>query len=265
MDSLTHGLLPFLAGKFFRRNREECGALLLGGLAPDFDIFIMWISMFFQTSALVTHRGITHTLVFGLVTAAAVLFVASRGYFQALLKYAFRTDVRLSMKPHLLLFTYIGLLSHLFLDGLTTYGIPLFYPFSLERYSLELFFYIDFYLFAISAALILYAISKRRKISLPPEARSKKMQGTYVKMFFVLVAALLLLSGLRYYEKSVSADYFNLSKESVFPSLDPFEWNVVDRAGGTLYVFDSLGKKIAGEQNFSGVNPNTFRRQYNRN
>ncbi len=276
MDGVTHALFPFLAGKFFKRNREECAALLLGGIAPDFDIFLSWIPLFFDTSLPFYHRGITHTLVFGFVTAAILLFIASRKYFQDLLAHAFRTNIRLSMLPSLLIFTYVGLLSHLFLDWLTAFGIPLLYPFSMNRYSAELFFYIDFSLMIISVALLGYAVLKRSKIVLSIHNDRKNnshkynkphtlqdsspgMDRHYVTMFIVFFSVLIILTGLRYYEKGVSSDYFNISRENVFPStVSPFEWRVVDTAAGKLYEFDSLKDVVISEQNFTGTNPNRF-------
>ncbi|MBU4246369.1 MAG: metal-dependent hydrolase [Nanoarchaeota archaeon] len=68
MDGVTHALFPFLARKYFKRNREKCAALLLGGLAQDIDIFLSWIPLFFNTLLLFYHRGITHTFIFGFLT-----------------------------------------------------------------------------------------------------------------------------------------------------------------------------------------------------
>lgn len=259
MDSFTHGLFPFLAGKFFRRSKAECTALLLGGLAPDFDVFLMWIPLFFDTTLPFNHRGITHTIIFGFVTAAIVLFLASRKYFQNLIKHAFSTDIALSMTPRTLVFVYAGLLSHLFLDSLTAYGLALLYPFTLQRYSAEIFFYIDQYLLAISLVLTGYMVYLKRKINLPRPEISRRMQRTYVKMFCVLATAIILLVGLRYYEKSIAAEHFNLPTGSAYPSFSPFTWNVYDAANKTVYVFDTLNKSIISEYAFSGTNPGRFR------
>jgi len=259
MDTFTHGLFPFLAGKFFKRSRQECAALLVGGLAPDLDVFLMWIPMFFDTTLPFNHRGITHTIIFGFVTAAIVLFLASRKYFQKVLQYAFRTDIALSMAPKILVFVYAGLLSHLFLDSLTAYGLALLYPFTLQRYSAELFFYIDQYLLAISLILTGYMVYLKRKINLPPQKRSQAMQGPYVKMFCVIAAAIIILGGLRYYEKSIAAEYFSMPIDSAYPSTDPFIWNVYDAANQKVYVFDTWNKSIISQYAFSGTNPGRFR------
>ncbi len=276
MDGVTHALFPFLAGKFFKRNREECAALLLGGIAPDFDIFLSWIPLFFDTPLPFYHRGITHTFVFGFVTAAIMLFIASRKYFQDLLAYAFRTNIKLTLIPSLLVFAYIGVLSHFFLDWLTTFGILLLYPFSMNRYSAELFFYIDFSLMLASVALLGYAVFKRSKLVLSIhndrknnshkynnphtlQDSSSEMNGHYVKMFFVFFSVLIILAGLRYYEKGVSSDYFNISMENIFPSFaSPFEWRAVDANAGKLYDFNSFNKIVISESNFTGTNPNRF-------
>ena len=277
MDGLTHAIFPFLAGKYFGRSRTECAALLLGGIAPDSDIFLSWIPLFFQTTLPLYHRGITHTLIFGFVTAAIVLFIASRKYFQDLLAYAFRTNIKLTFIPGLLVLAYVGVLSHLFLDWLTTFGIPLLYPFIASRFSAELFFYIDVTLLTVSMALLIYAVFNRSRMILSIhndrknnshkyhnphtlEDSSPGMNGHYSKMFVVLFLVLIILIGLRYYEKGVSSDYFNISAENIFPSFaSPFEWRVVDTTAGKLYEFDSLEKIVISESSFTGINPNRFR------
>jgi len=40
MDLFSHALLPYLLGDFFKRKKEEITALVVGGIAPDFDILI---------------------------------------------------------------------------------------------------------------------------------------------------------------------------------------------------------------------------------
>ncbi|MBU4246368.1 MAG: hypothetical protein KKE71_04955, partial [Nanoarchaeota archaeon] len=108
----------------------------------------------------------------------------------------------------------------------------------------------------ISAALLGYTLFKRRNLVLfisdnrknnshkynkphTLQDSSSRMNGHYSKMFVVLLLAIVFLSGLRYYEKNVTSDYFNISRENIFPSFtSPFEWRVVDRTAGTLYEFD---------------------------
>lgn len=255
MDFFTHGLFSFLSGKRLGRSRPECAALLLGGFAPDFDVFISWMPLIFNTPIPLAHRGITHSLVFGFATAAIALFIFSRKRSIALIRRIIKTDIALSMKPSLFAMACIGVVFHLFLDWLTAYGILLFYPFSMERYSAELFFYIDFYIFAISASLIAYAVFRRHKIRMPPELRSTKMQSAYIRIFSVLIAALFALSGLRYYEKSATAEYFNVPKGNIFPSSSIFTWQAVDNNEGKIYAFDSFRKRIISESSFSGGLP----------
>ena len=179
MDSITHILFPFLAGKFFKRNREECAALLLGGIALDFDIFLSWIPLFFDTSLPFYHRGITHTFIFGFVTIVILLFIASRKYSQDLLARTFRTDIKLTLVPITLIFTYVGVLTHLLLDYLTSFGLTLLYPFSAARFSAELFFYIDLTLMLVSTTLLSYAIFKRSKLVLSIHHNRKNNSHKY--------------------------------------------------------------------------------------
>ncbi len=251
-------LLPFLAGRFFRRSRTECAALLLGGFAPDQDIFLMWIPQFINTSIPFTHRGITHNFIFGFVTIAIFLFIASRKSVKSFLKSLLRTDIVLMFKPGILLIAYLGVLSHLFLDWLTTYRIPLFYPFSREAYAAELFFRIDLYLMVLSASLIIYAVFMISKTSSSLAEKKIFMDRIYMNMLIVFVSAVVLLGAVRYYEKSISLETFNQYEASAYPTSSPFEWRVYDKSGGKVYIFDSAKKEIISEYDFSGTNPNSY-------
>ncbi len=65
MDLLSHTLFPYLLGNYFTKRKEEITALVIGGIAPDFDYLLLWIQNVYPTFFLITHRGITHSLFFG--------------------------------------------------------------------------------------------------------------------------------------------------------------------------------------------------------
>ena len=71
-------LLPYLFGSFLGLKRKYLAALVLGGIAPDLDVLVVWINYIYPTSLLIVHRGFTHTLFFGFFVAAFVLFLATR-------------------------------------------------------------------------------------------------------------------------------------------------------------------------------------------
>ncbi|MCX9073609.1 MAG: metal-dependent hydrolase, partial [Candidatus Methanoperedens sp.] len=141
MDLFSHALLPYLLGNFFKRNKKEITAFVLGGIAPDFDVFLVWINSVYPTFFLIVHRGITHTLFFGFFTALAVLYLATREKVRSRVQKFISLETSFSKRTAV--FAYAGVLVHLFLDYTTTRGVPVFYPFEAARYSAEVFFYTD--------------------------------------------------------------------------------------------------------------------------
>jgi len=184
-------------------------------------------------------------------------FIMSRKSAKTLTKSLFRTDIYLKMKSSILFFAYLGVLSHLFLDWLTTYGIPIFYPFKREVYAAELFFSIDLYLMVLSASLIIYAIFMRSKA--PSSLAEKKiyMDRIYLTMFILLLSMTVLLGAVRYYEKGISLETFSQYEASAYPTSSPFEWRIYDKPDGKVYAFDSIKKSIIDEYSFQGINPNS--------
>ncbi len=82
--------------------------LLLGGILPDADFIIDW------TLGTDLHRAISHSFLF--------LIVAP------LLAYLFLSILKNQEKKSFALFLGLGIAIHLFLDGFSTYGIPLLWP-----------------------------------------------------------------------------------------------------------------------------------------
>lgn len=259
MDTFTHGLFPFLFGKAGKKGKEACTALLVGGLAPDFDIlflfarfFLGFFSISVPSSLLLTHRGITHSIIFGIIFSWLALYVASRKPVLAAFNYIFKSDISILITPKVLLFAGLGALSHMFLDFTTTYGVPLLYPFTTERYSLELFFYVDPYLIAAGAGMTAFAFYKRNWFKTPfGSASNIGIESTYKKLFYVMIAALLLFGGLRFYEKNISAEYFSTGIDAVYPSFSPFVWYVEkqdsDNKTITVYEFNAPKRAVLSQ------------------
>ncbi len=249
MDSVTHGLFPYSVAAFLKRSRVECAAVLLGAIGPDFDIVFAWLGYLMQVQIL-SHRGITHSIFFGFFTATILLYVFSRRNAAGFLKKALNTPVALEFNPRLLVFTYAGLLFHLFLDSLTSRGIPLLYPITAKRFSAEIFFYIDFYLMALSAIILAYLLLNRKKIA---DAR-----GVARKLFVIYLIAFLAMGGFRLYEKNVAYGAFDSPEKSVYAAQSPFFWWVVER-GDTIkiYGYDSLNRNVTFEKSVSRFNVNS--------
>lgn len=149
----------------------------------------------------------------------------NRELIKRLLKLA--PDIRFTTSA--LAFMYLGVLIHLFLDYITTRGVPLFYPFDAKRWSAELFFYTDTYLtiFSLAAIIMLY---KTKPVA--HGATSRKILVTFLVIFLVL-------GGIRYMEKSdAQASYINAE---IFPTMNMFRWYALTEDDTTIRIYEYNG------------------------
>ncbi len=147
MDTITHGIAGALIGKaVFRgedlfastpmnRGRIITWSLMLGAIFPDSDILRDWFSS--DPLLIVTwHRSITHSLVcmpfFALALAALTRWFARWRKWDAP-SFAALTGIYA-----------IGILSHIFLDLVTTFGTMIWSPLTWSRPAWDLIFIIDF-------------------------------------------------------------------------------------------------------------------------
>lgn len=133
MDSLTHTVLGACTGELIAGKKLGKKAMLIGAVVnnlPDIDMFAnFWHS---QAEALLTHRGITHSIFFMLIMSPAL----------AWLGYKFMAKHGLSFKGWMFLITH-GFVLHLGLDACTAYGTGWFEPFSSQRVSFNTLFILD--------------------------------------------------------------------------------------------------------------------------
>jgi inner membrane protein len=212
MDLFTHALFPYLLGNYFKKKKEEITALVIGSIAPDFDIFLLLIQYLYPTFFLITHRGITHSLFFGFFTGIIVLYLASRkGIKKRVQKYL---DFQPVFSYRNIAYAYAGVVIHLLLDYSTTRGVPLFFPFETTRYSAELFFYTDIYL-------------------------------TLIIFLFIFAG----LAAMRFIEKSNSQDFFNDRSIQTFPTMNPFTWYAQKEDVDKITIFEYDG--LEGKSNYN--------------
>jgi inner membrane protein len=224
MDLFSHALLPYLLGSFFKRNKQEITAFVIGGIAPDFDISILWIQYLYPTFFLITHRGLTHSLFFGFFTALIILYLATRDKVKTLVRRF--VDFEPTITPRTVAFAYAGIIIHLFLDYTTTRGVPLFFPFDVARYSAEVFFYTDIYLTILSLGIIIFLYKK----PLQRESTTK-----FLVVFLVIFAA---LGTVRIAEKTSAEDFFKDQNEQTFPTTSIFDWYVVGDYGDKIKIYE---------------------------
>ncbi len=240
MDIFTHALLPYLIGKSFKRKNQELTAFVLGGTAPDSDVLIMWINFVYPTFFLIAHRGITHSLFFGFLTAIVLLYLVSRPGFTLFIRRFINFEPVITGRTAVL--ACAGVAIHLFLDYLTTRGVPLLYPLVTTRYSAELFFYTDLSLTILSLALIIYLYKKPMQT------------GTSIKFLLMFLVIFALMGGLRLAEKDRSISFMHSENATAYPTADLFDWYVMEENKDQIKIYEFNG---------SGGNPvysNTVRR-----
>ena len=150
-DNITHGLAAALlaqAGLRQRYGAVATVALVVGSELPDID----WLfTLGGPVSGFVHHRGITHSLLggAGLALVGAVLLWSvwrSHPYWR------------------LTWLVYMGVLLHIWMDYLTSYGTQIFLPFGAGHYTADALFIIDYcYSGIMITALLLVRMVRRQR------------------------------------------------------------------------------------------------------
>jgi inner membrane protein len=244
MDIFSHALLPYLIGSTFRLDKKLLAALVLGGIAPDLDFILIWVNYIYPSNFLIVHRGLTHTFFFGFLTALFVLYIASRGPVKNAIGAIGRFvdfDVELSLAA--LALAYAGVLSHLFLDYLTTRGVPLFYPMYSARLSADIFYHTELIVAVASLCIIVHLFKK------PYWVDTKKT-------LIVFIAVLLVIGAIRIEGKEASKSFLGDSNIKSYPSAGLFEWTLLDENGDEfdVYEYNALSRAAKFNSTFSRFN-----------
>jgi inner membrane protein len=242
MDLFTHFLVPYIILYALKSKNKLAGAF--GGIAPDFDvIFVAWIGILAPQFFIFSHRGITHSLIFGFITSTIFLYVISRKPVYGFINNLIKRDISVKFTKTTIGIAYFGVLTHLFLDYLTTLGVPLFYPFSITKYAVEIYYYTSIItmFIALFVMLVLYLnINKNYKKA--------------AMAIFIII--LVLFGGVRTFEKfDVLNDETptlngNYSQLAVYPTSDSFTWEVVkSNAQNTSYLVSDYNTLTHQESN----------------
>ncbi len=160
MDNLTHSLAGWALGQagLKTKTRKGLAALILGANMPDIDVFFgnaPW-------DPLSIHRGFTHGLVGGVLIMPPILALLLWLFDRWQVKRGVKFKSGLPMHAGwLLLLSYLGTLTHPFLDLLTTYSVQLFSPLSSSWYHSDALFIIDPWVWLLLALAI--GVSKRQE------------------------------------------------------------------------------------------------------
>ncbi|MGC9517824.1 MAG: metal-dependent hydrolase [Methanomicrobiales archaeon] len=243
MDLITHFIVPYIILFFAKSKYKLEGAL--GGISIDFDTFIVFVGILFPQLFIFTHRGITHSFIFGFISALIFLFIITRNPIQNLIGRLIRRDLNLKFTKKTILLAYFGVLIHLLLDFLTTGGIPLFYPISITRFSAEIYSYID--PVTTLAALVVLAT-----IYFKIDVKYKKA------VMIIFMVMLISFGGIRIYEKNDAINSLkmemndNFTQIEAYPTSDMFLWQVVlidpEKQYYKLYEYNGIN----GNNSFNG-------------
>jgi inner membrane protein len=188
-----------------------------------------------------THRGITHSFLFGFVTAIIFIYIITRIPVKSFISKVIKRPPDVDFNVRSVFLAYFGVLVHLFLDYLTTGGIPLFYPFSLTRFTANIYYYTDAFttILAIAVIIIIYL----------------RLQAKYQKIAMIIFMVVLISMGrIRAYEKMDTIKSQTLtdgySTITAYPTSDIFTWKVVESDGGSeyrYYNYNNLRKENSTE------------------
>jgi inner membrane protein len=239
LDNITHtlagGLLAQMGLK--RRSRFAFAACLLGANAPDIDVFA---PIAFPVDGIEFHRGPLHAIFAWPFLAAAIV-----GLLWLVDRVKPRRPDALPFRPGpLFLVAFLAVLTHPFLDWLTTYAIALFAPLSWHWYSGDAIFIIDWVYWLLMIVGISWSAIRWRR-SMPNAGRPAKVAGA-IMLAYIGVN----LAESAYVENSTVAELRRRGIEATLVVAGPppfafwernIQWRSVDRFGsGTFDLAQGL-------------------------
>ncbi len=215
MDSITHLALGACVGEILLFKRLGKKVLILGAVAqnlPDLDVLAsLWTS---PAENLLVHRGITHSLFFGIAAAALLSFGIRKVW----------RSISISFVS-LFLFLCLQFWLHDLLDAFTAYGTGLLEPFGHQRYSFHLLFVGD-PLFSVSLIATCVALLFLRKEN--PHRRRWAFAGLVPALLYLGSAAHTKMLVQAQAKKELAAQ--GIPYKSMFTTPTPFNtrlWYVV--------------------------------------
>lgn len=152
-----------------RRSRFAFAACLLGANAPDIDVFV---PLAFPVDGIEFHRGPLHGIFGWPLLAAAIV-----GILWLVDRLKPRGPDTLPFRPGpLFVVAFLAVLTHPFLDWLTTYAIAIFAPLSWHWYSGNAIFIVDWVYWVLMIAGIGWSVWRWRK-HLPRPGRPAQIAG----------------------------------------------------------------------------------------
>lgn len=183
MDNITHTLAGALIGEMGlkRRSRFAFAACLLGANAPDIDVFAPLV---LPVDGIAFHRGPLHAVFAWPVLAAGIV-----GILWLVDRLKPRGPDTLPFRPGaLFVVAFLAVLTHPFLDWLTTYAIALFAPVSWHWYSGNAIFIVDWVYWLLMGAGIVLSVGRWRR-RLPRPGRPAQIAGMLMLAYIAINVA----------------------------------------------------------------------------
>src|SRR5438552_12326244 len=243
MDTITHGIAGALIGKALcggddmfpakpmKRARIITWALMLGAIFPDSDVFR---DIFSHNDMLIIswHRSITHSLllmpIFAMLLAALTQWIARKFHWDSP-SFAALTGIYA-----------VGILSHILLDLVTTFGTMVWSPLAWSRPAWDLIFIVDFSLTGILLVPQLLAWAHR-------DATHARLRSILVWLLCVFstfaVGAIARMVGAPISAKAMALAILIFSVLCLLPVYrawklrpSPVTWNRAGFAGACVYI-----------------------------
>lgn len=233
MDNITHTLAGGLLGQMGlkRRSRFAMAACLLGANAPDIDVFGPSV---LPVEGIMFHRGPLHAVFAWPMLAAAIVAIL---WLVDRLKPRGPETLPFRAGP-LFVVTFLAVLTHPFLDWLTTYAIALFAPVSWRWYSGDAIFIIDWVYWLLMIVGIGWSAWRWRR-KLPDPGRPARIVGAIMLAY---IGVNLVESAWVEHATSVELRRRGIATTLVVAGPPPFafwerniQWRSADRFGGGTF------------------------------
>jgi inner membrane protein len=223
MDTVTHVLTGTLVGYCgFRQRAGRAGlwAAVAASVFPDVDGVLAAVS---GEAYLRWHRSFTHSFVmlpvWSLLVGWTVWELNGRRDFRVLWAAAAA-----------------GMVSHILLDWITSYGTLLLWPLNDVRYALSWVFILDPFVWAM-LGVSLWAVLRRGRLRAAPV-------GLMIVAGYVLWGGIMHQAALSGARRAHPAE-----RVAVYPQpMNPFRWTVVREAGDTIYWDGGAGRRARFQQ-----------------
>ena len=229
MDNITHTLAGALLGQMGlkRRSRFAMAACLLGANAPDIDVLV---PLAFPIDGIEFHRGPLHAIFAWPLLAAAIVVLLWLADWCVPPKAA---TIPLRPGP-LFIVAFLAVLTHPFLDWLTTYAIAIFAPVSWRWYSGNAIFIVDWVYWLLMITGICWSAWRWRN-HLPHPGRPAQVAGMIMLAYIAFN-----LTESAYVERAAGAALLKRGIEPTLVVAGPpplafwrrtIEWRSADRFG----------------------------------